>query len=185
MQKLPFHEWLIISLLVAVLLMLTFITLLWKRQELPPTATSHEIANEFVQVTISGAVQKPGSYEFKKGVMLKELLALAQPLPEANLDGLRVNSRLRDGQVVKIQIQKWITVHLEGAVEQPGPFKIKQGAFLQDLTDLVAFASNADTDKLQKKRRLKDQEVIVVPVKRERANPGQKKKPVKKGTEGQ
>lgn len=177
MSKLPFHEWLIICLLIATLLMLSFIIFFWRKDVSPPIAATYELNSEIISVTISGAVKKPGPYDLKKGTLLKELLERAQPLPEANLERLKMNSKLRDGQVVKIAGQKWITIHLEGAVEQQGPMQVKLGTQLQDLPELVTFAPEADLSKLQKKRRLKDEEVIIVPVKKtDRQSKPRKKK---------
>lgn len=168
MKNLPAHEWLIIVLLIVTLLMLTFITFIWNKSELPPTTVSHALSNELVQVTIQGAVKKPGIYEFPKGANLKQLVATAEPLPEANLERLKMNSKLRDGQLVKIPLQRWINIKLEGAVAHPGTIKVKQGTLLEDLVDFVQFQPDADLDKLQKKRRLRDEEVIIVPKRKAR-----------------
>lgn len=111
MPKLPFHEWLIICLLVATLSMLAFITLIWKNDVLPPTSAAHEPQAQTIQVAINGAVAKEGSYDLAKGAVLKELLDKAQPLPEADLNRLKPQSKLRNGQRIHVpaknQKQKW------------------------------------------------------------------------------
>lgn len=173
MLKLPCHEWLIICLLIATLMMLAFVTMVWKKEELPQTTISHALNAQMIQVSIKGAVSQPGSYELKKGALVQDLLDLAFILPEANLARIKPEAKLRNGQVVNVPVQEWITVHLEGAVMNPGALRIKLGTTLKDLSETVVYLPGADVEKMQKKRRLKDQEVIQVPVKKE-------KKPLKK-----
>ncbi len=166
MSKLPFHEWLIICLFIIILLMLGFITLVWKNDKMPQVAATHELSAQIIQVSVKGKVNKPGTYDFKKGALLKDLLELAQPLPEADLSRMKLDAKLRDGQQVAVPAQNWITVFVEGAGVQPQQLRVKLGTLLNELPELVTFLPEADTGKLQRKRRLKDQEVINVSLKK-------------------
>jgi DNA uptake protein ComE-like DNA-binding protein len=166
MPKLPFHEWIIISLFIALLLMIAAITLFRKNDKMPQIASKHELSAQIVQVSVRGAVNKPGTYEFKKGAILKELLEQAQTLVEADLSRIKTEAKLRDGQIVKVPVQKWITVYVQGAGVEARQLRVKFGTLLNELPPLLTFEPNADKEKLQRKRRLKDQEVITVALKK-------------------
>lgn len=166
MSRLPFHEWLIICLFVIILLILAFITLVRKTDRLPQVSSTHELSLQTIEVSIKGAVNKPGSYEFKKGALLKDLLELAEALPEADLNRVKTEAKLRNGQQVIIPAQRWITVYVQGAVEQPQALKIKLGTPINQIPSLLTLLPEADIRKLKAKRRLKDQEVIEIPLKK-------------------
>jgi DNA uptake protein ComE-like DNA-binding protein len=165
-SKLPPHEWVIISLLIITLTLLSFVTLFNKKEILPQALATAELTSEFIQVTIKGAVTHAGIHELKRGARLKDLLDIAIPAADADLKKLKLNSKLRDGQVVKIIALEWITIYLKGAVEQEGPLKILKGTKMEDLTDKIAFLPEADRTKLKKKRLLKNDEVIHVALKK-------------------
>src|SRR5665647_3237353 len=98
LNKLPPHEWIIISLLVLTLSLLSFVTLVGKKEVIPPTKTVTHLSLEMIQVTIKGAVTHAGTFELKKGAYVKDILAMALPLPEADLSKLKPVSytHLRD-----------------------------------------------------------------------------------------
>lgn len=150
--------------------MLSFVTLVWKKDKLPPISSTHTVNVQLIQVSIKGAVHKPGSYELKKGTRLKELLELAQAHSEADLQSMNLEARLRNNQVVKVIAQNWITVHVEGAVAEPKELRLKLGTTLIELSEQIVLLPEADSEKLQRKRRLKDQETIVIPVKKIKAS---------------
>jgi len=146
--------------------MLAIVTL-FRAQDPPPIASfTHDLNNQTVHVTVKGAVRQEGSYELKKGALMEDVLALAEPLPEAELSKLKLESRLRNNQVVKVPKESRIKVHIEGAVVKPGILQIKQGTLVKDLLELLTFLPEADIEKLNRKRRLRDQEVIHVTVKK-------------------
>lgn len=168
MPKLPFHEWLIITLFIIVLLLLGIITLFWNNQKLPQISKIHELDIQTIQVCVRGAVKKPGTYELKKGSLLGGLLELAELTSEAELSKMQMNAKLRDGQKVTVPTQKWITVFVEGSGVQSAQLKLKSGTLLNELPDLITFLPEADVGKLQRKRRLKDNEIIRIELKKEK-----------------
>lgn len=171
-QKLPLHEWLIISLLIAIFFLLIGIAYIREsRSSLPSTDAPQELIDSYIYVTIRGAVVKPGSYALKRGATLKQLVELTPTLPEADLKGLKWHRPLRDGQIIHIPVKSLITIFLEGAVETEGAMQVFKGTRWEDLLTLVRFKAEADLKKLHKKRYLKDQEVIHVPVKKKNQKP--------------
>lgn len=164
-SKLPIYEWLIIVLLLLILFVLIMIAYVRQEKALPPTATPYELVKSQFEVTIQGAVSKPGTYLIKKGSLLEEAIELARPLPEADLRSFRRYSKVRDGQKINVPTKQMITVTLEGAIENPGPIQVPKGSRLEELIPYLQFTPEADVKKIQRKRRLKDQEVIHVPQK--------------------
>lgn len=166
--RLPVHEWLIVSLLIISLLLLSFVTLFWKKDSPPVTQEQIELTNERIEVTVQGAVERPGMYELNKGCRLKELWKLCFPFSEADLRRFKPNSLLRDGQTIKVPLKEYIIVHLTGAVASTGPLRVLKGTALKELKHLSEFLPEADLEKLDKSRRLKDQETIHIPYKKKK-----------------
>ncbi len=160
--KLFAHEWLAVITIVAAAIGLSGLALL---DEEPPTSSprSQPLSVSTISVTIRGAVAQPGRYEVPAGAIVDDLLTLASPLPSADLRRLNRQSSLRNGRDIVVSEYPTITVFLTGAVEEEGPVKLKRGTLMQDLLQYGSFRKDADTSALNKRRRLKDQQVIDVP----------------------
>ena len=167
--KLPPHEWVIIALLIVTVCLLSVVTFFHKKEQFPSVGPIVELSTETIQVTVKGEVVHSGVHEVKRGMRLKELLAMAVTTPEADLSRLKLNSKLREGQVVKVPAQVWITIYLEGAVKEAGPLKLRKGTKVEELLEQITLLPEGDPSKLKKKRLLKDQEVIVVPIKKKKS----------------
>jgi hypothetical protein len=167
-SKLPTHEWLIIALLIVVLMLLTGLAFFSKKQMMPIPQSEHALTTEIVEVTVQGAVEHIGVFEFRKGAKMKDLWALCKPQVEADLTHFKPNQLLRDGQLIKIPLKEYITIYITGAVQQEGPIQVLKGTPLKDLKHLLSFKTNAETKYLNKTRRLKDQEIIRIREKRQR-----------------
>lgn len=159
-NRLPFHEWLIVTLIVCCFLVMTIVT--YTKEDLFPSSikTTHSIISNEITVSICGVIQNPGEYTLKKGATIKELLALAIPLPEANLKGHKTNRKLRQGQKIEILPKPMITVFITGAIENPGPFQVREGTLSKDLEPLLILKPEANLKSFQKKKPLKDQDTI-------------------------
>ncbi|MBA3721711.1 MAG: SLBB domain-containing protein [Parachlamydiaceae bacterium] len=160
-QKLPFHEWLIVSLIILTMLSLTVITYVSDHNQLPPVKQAHSIVQD-LKISIEGAVLNPGNYTLKKGSSIGDLLQLAEPTSDADLRKVKKISKLKNGQKLVINTIPLLTIHVEGAVKQEGSIVIPDGTMLKDLASYVSFLPEADIKKLLKKRRLKDGETIRV-----------------------
>lgn len=167
-KHLPLHEWLAVAALSTLMLLLAVIAVWNRTQTLPTTSSSkspHYLLPQEIEVTVEGAVEHSGHYKLKVGSRVKDLLEIAKPLPEANLKKIKMESQLREGRLLKVPFTEMIVVHIKGAVKQEGELKIKKGTRLVDLLEIVNFSENADLEPLQKKRRLKEQEVIEIKIK--------------------
>ncbi|MBC7324017.1 MAG: ComEA family DNA-binding protein [Moorella sp. (in: Bacteria)] len=67
----------------------------------PAEAAKNQAAQEIL-VHVAGAVEKPGVYRLPRGSRVHDAVALAQALPEADLDALNLAAPLADGQKVTV-----------------------------------------------------------------------------------
>lgn len=105
-ERLLVHEWIAILGIIGLLAMLTAVALVSNKDTNPPVTKPHYIVDQEIVVFVEGAVDKPGRYTVKKGALLKDIVSLAQPKAEANLKGLRMESKLKNGRVIKIPVKK-------------------------------------------------------------------------------
>lgn len=174
--RLPLYEWCIIVLFCAILLALA--ALAFGRQHTTPTLpTTQTRAPTGLQVRVEGQVANPGLYELTVNGTLKELMELAQPLPNADLSQLNWRRRLRDGQTIRIPARKPITITIEGAVAQPGPLEILSGMRYQELADELEVLPEADMTAFRRRRSILQQgDVVTVPVKKKKVEQAAKGK---------
>lgn len=163
------HEWLAVVAIVGFLLLLTLIVifrggnshlLIEKSDE-----KLHYLKPQTVNFYVDGAVAKPGSYQVKVGTLIKDVIAMAEPLPEADLRKIRPTSKVRNGQSCTVSAQPTITIHISGAVEEEGPLTIPKRTRLCDITQHARLKSTADLEKINRKRYLKDNENVCIPEK--------------------
>lgn len=173
--KLPLYEWCIITLFCAILLVLA--TLAFGRQEHTVPAAPPSPPPAGMQIKVEGEVANPGIYELPLTGTLKELLAQAQPLPNADLSQLNWRRRLRDGQTIRIPVRKPITITIAGAVVEPGPMEILSGTRYQELADQLQVLPEADMTVLRKRRRIiQEGDVVTIPVKKKKGEKSIKSK---------
>lgn len=59
-----------------------------------------------VVIQVKGEVARPGRYHFREGTALKEVIAQASPLPQADLARLDLTKKVRKGMRVHVPKQK-------------------------------------------------------------------------------
>jgi hypothetical protein len=166
-SKLPFHEWCMILLFCAILLILAGFAL--GRQKHLPAPASLEQRETILQVRIEGQVAKPGLYRLPPCTLQKELIEQAQPLPTADLSQVKWRSQLRDGQTIHIPKRHEITIQIIGAVQQPGPMTILSGTRCCELTEQLHVLPEADLHPICKKKRfLQEGDIIEIPFKKQK-----------------
>lgn len=174
--KLPLHEWYIVLIFCLILLALAGFALV--RPKSPPPLVPLPLISEEItvlQVKIEGQVAKPGLYRLPLHTTLKELLKQAEPLASADLSQLNWRRRLRNGQTIHIPKRYSITIHLTGAVEQPGPLEILSGTRYCELADQLLALPNADLKAMRKRTSfVQEGECIEVPFQRKGQKKGKK-----------
>lgn len=101
------HEWLAVVVIISLSLVITFITHSLKSSALPPTCDPpHHLVAQKVDVFIEGAVDKPGRYLVARGALVEEALKEVQLLPEADVSKLKLKSKVRRGQHIRVPCQK-------------------------------------------------------------------------------
>lgn len=179
--KLPLHEWCIVLLFCAILLILAGFAIGRQKYQAVPPALSSDVQQTVMQVKIEGQVQKPGTYSMPLHSSLKDLLEQAQPLSTADLSHLKWRCKLRDGQTIHIPERRWISIQISGAVQEPGPLKILSGMRCYELADQLQFLPEADVNSIRKKRRfLQDGDVVEISTKKTKKKPSGKKTSKKK-----
>lgn len=167
--KLPLHEWCIITLFCAILMVLAGWAF-WGQQNqqlIAPASLEPEPSVTVLQVKIAGAVANPGIYQLPLNASLKDLIDQAQPLANADVSALKWRRKLRDGQTIIVPEKKPITIYLEGAVKQPGPYQILSGTRLLELADQLEVLPEADLKAIRKRRGfLREGDVVAVPFKK-------------------
>lgn len=166
--RLPFYEWLIISLFCSLLLILASFAFLGRSRAYssPPQSIVPETPITHLEIKVEGAIAHPGVYRLPLNSSLKELLAQAEPLPSADLSELSWRKKLRDQQTLVIPEKREITVYIDGSVKQPGVIKILSGTRCQELIAQLDLLPEADVRVLKKKRKfVQEGECIYIPVK--------------------
>lgn len=130
------------------------------------TDAAHYIVDPMMEITLQGAVKNPGKRKVLRGALIKDVINDAEIPSEADLSKIKLQSKVRRGQVIHIPYQNKIFIQVEGAVEQPGEFLMPLGSRLEDLIPQIKCLPEADTRPLRKKRRLKEGETITVPARR-------------------
>ena len=157
-QLLP-HEWLAVICIIGGLCALGIIGYL-TGDDIFPETIEHEyelVIDEKIEVEIEGAVKFPGRYVVNRGTSIQDLLNESKLLEDADCRKLKLESKLRKGQRVKVPAANSIFVNVKGAVREPGLLRVPKGTRMCDLGDYVNFSDDADFEKLHnKKRKLKN-----------------------------
>lgn len=172
-RALPVHEWSIIVLFCALLLLLAAFALGGaskggdKTLCPPPKQT-------FLQVRIEGAIAHPGIHQLPLRTTLKHLIEQAKPLSTADLSQLNMRRKLYDGQTIRIPSRHPIKIVVTGAVKNPGHMEIESGTRFCDLVEELELLPEADLKSVRKKRGfVLEGENVHIPLK------GEKKRAIK------
>jgi hypothetical protein len=104
-EKLPPGEWLVIIAIIAVMVLLTGVSLLSDRHMTAfVTDSPHHLISQNIDVFVEGAVEHPGAFKIQRGATVEDVIALANPLPKANLSKLKMKYKLRNGQRIRVPI---------------------------------------------------------------------------------
>jgi len=161
------HEWLAIITICGILFFLTLVTQFNPYVLAPESVEPMQyIVAQEIDVYVEGAVQNPGVHHVSRNATMQDVLDVAIAASEADLRKINPHSKIRKGQLIKIPKREMITVELTGAVKEQKTVQMPKGSALEDLASLDLFLDEADLVKLQRKRRLKDGEVIDVKCKK-------------------
>lgn len=161
--SLPLREWFLVAAISSTLLTLGFLSCYSAAPSLDYLHTIVPISlTNPIEVSITGAVENPGIYSLQKGATMADLFEKAVPLSNADLQKFKLEAKLRNHRQIVVPFQKFITIYLEGEVVRSGPFSIKLGTYLNELINSGLLTPEAEAASLNKKRKLKEGDVIVV-----------------------
>lgn len=119
---------------------------------------------EHITVHVSGAVASPGTYEVTKEGGISALLALAEPLPEADLQRpMRLQSEKSGAKFLRIPSYNCVEVEFTGALEAPGSYKLPLGTRICDIAKHVVLLPGVDAKWLKRRGKLRDGEKVEIP----------------------
>jgi len=156
-ETLRVHEWLAISVFVGLLGMLTAINLI--QSDSTPvikTESPHYVIPPTITLHVEGAVENPGPIQVKRKSTVKEALEQVKLLPDADLSKIKMSSKVRKGQVIKIPSKTMLTVIIEDA----GSFQVPRGTRVNELPKILNLPDGIDRSKFRSKRRVKDNEKL-------------------------
>jgi len=161
------REWVAIIAIIGFLFLLTVIVIVgrYDSRSTHNVGTGSYLRPQKVDVYIQGAVKNPGIYRVKSGTLIKDAIILAEPLSDADLKKIRSQSKVRNGQNIKVPTREMISIWVSGAVQEDSELIVPKGARLGDLCKYIQFTDEADLKKMNSKRFLKENETVVVPVK--------------------
>lgn len=165
-SSLKVHEWLAITLVTGIIGGLACLTSFNSRGEAGKSDSAWVASQSSgFDVTIKGAVDHPGVYHLKSEMKMKDLLAIAGITANADLRRFSLEGMIKKGRIINVPSRAMINVHLKGAVINDQILTLPKNSKLEDLIGMGEFAKDADLAFLKKKRRLKADEVIIVPSK--------------------
>lgn len=142
--SLPVHEWLAIGTVVLLFLFLVFISQIYQRKDLSEFSESSPSIVTEVNVAVDGAVERPGSYSFPKGITLSKVLEHTGLKEDADIKGLKLKSKILHDQKIMVKTIPLITVYVEGTVKNKGAFTVPKDMTLKKILKKVSPEQNAN-----------------------------------------
>lgn len=104
--QLRVHEWLAVIVVICLTIVLTLMTRI-SHNPLPATSEPpHYIVEQKIEVFVEGAVEHPVRLIVNRGACLEEVLKQAKLLPEADVSRLKLTSKVRRGQHIRVPSKK-------------------------------------------------------------------------------
>lgn len=103
-QKLPNYERTAACLLIIVILFAIGLNFYLDEDKLPdPSQEPHYLVSPYIEVSVKGAVTKPGVYQVTKGTLVEEVIKMADPLETANLKNIKLDSKITRRRTINIR----------------------------------------------------------------------------------
>ncbi len=155
------HEWICVVVILAFIASLTLFSIRHPPAQLP---LIQDIPADHMLVYVKGAIVGPSEISLPIGSTVKELVPLIHLSEDADLEAIKLEKKLRNGQVVQIPF-KFFTITVKGAIAEPGYVKIPADTTISQLPNYIRLKETADLSFFKKKRKIKNNETILVPFK--------------------
>lgn len=80
-----------------------------KKSQLADVESPFYIVSQELEVSVFGEVKKPGNYQVKRGTTVAQVLDQAIPNEHANLRRMKLNRKVREGEVIRVHKAKGAT----------------------------------------------------------------------------
>jgi SLBB domain len=159
-KQLRLRDWWMVCAIVVVLASLGLIGLL-NRQ--PKLEESSFCLAPSPKVRVEGAVARPGTYQMGPDASVADLLERAGVLEGADVKGLRMRRRLKDGEQLVIGERDLVRVVVRGEVKREGEYELFAPATVGDLLKQVELTDMAQTRSLKRREILAEGVEIQIP----------------------
>lgn len=156
-------EWIFVISFIAILTSLVCIARLHEHRKKSQLKVMAGLARPPLEVTVSGAVQKPGVYLVLSGARLREAVKKSRPKRFADLSAMDLDQPVKVSMSIHIPELKVVRVRVEGAVKNSVDLALPIGTRLCDLRLKIELSEDADLKFLKRRRFLRDQEIISIP----------------------
>ncbi len=164
-KSLQSSEWLLVGSLLAILASLVLVAKINLYLSSETLSNFHLEPEKLIEISISGAVHKPGIYQISQGMPLEKALKKARPKKNACLKKLDLEQKVETPLQVVLEELSEIVVTIEGAVEEAVELRLEPGARICDLKSKIRLTEEADRRFFKRRRILKDGEKITIPKK--------------------
>lgn len=165
-NRLYMQEWMVIAFFVVLMVLLTLATHSCDSHSMDAYGASkdqlspHHIVSPEIEVFVEGEVEFPGRHLVKRDAKVKELLLLSKPFADADLSSIKLEGKLKKGQILKIPPKKTIKIFLKSEGGSLEELTVLQGTRVEELTSTGVFKEELLIPKKRKSRLLKDGEVV-------------------------
>jgi hypothetical protein len=102
--KLPLYERAAACILIIFILFLIALNFYLDEGQFPqPTGEPRYLVKPYIEVTVTGAVERPGIYQVRKGTLVEEVIHMARPLDKAKLDSIKLDSKIVRRRAIHIR----------------------------------------------------------------------------------
>lgn len=103
LPSIPRYEKVAACLIVCLVLVMTLIHIVQDHTLSLDTDPAAEAEQPYLQVTIWGEVDNPGTYQVKRGTVLGDVIKMAKPGSQANLKGIKLEAPIIRKRVIRIK----------------------------------------------------------------------------------
>ena len=105
-KKLPNYERTAACFLIIAILFVMGLNFYLDEGTIPePSQEPHYVVSPYIEVTVKGAVAKPGVFQVTKGTLVEEVIQMAEPLETANLKTIKLDSKITRRRTINIKLK--------------------------------------------------------------------------------
>lgn len=104
--ELYIHEWIAIITITGFVGVLAICAYLSSPSLISRINEHQDVSSDLIEVFVTGSVSRPGPHSVPRGASVETALKASEPLPEADMRKLNLQSKLRPNQTIKVPQKK-------------------------------------------------------------------------------